>query len=143
MGNTIGRLSLISCGAVKKWASQKIIQSSHRTKTCEKWERWCSFFLYLYYSLLFYLFTLKGFRKIIKPEKMITIKGKLKFSTLPASLPDGSLLTVKFQDTSLMDAPAKTLGTHKEVINGYATGQDLTFEIQCEKPRCPDATVSF
>lgn len=74
---------------------------------------------------------------------MLTIKGKLIFQSPPASIPDGSLLTVKFQDTSMADAAAKRLGTYTEIINGYTAGQDLTFEITCKKPSCPVKSVSI
>ena len=74
---------------------------------------------------------------------MITIKGKINFPQPPASIPDGSLLTVKYQDTSLADAPSKILGMMAREITGYKQGDELTFEIKCNRPTCPVTTVSF
>ena len=74
---------------------------------------------------------------------MVVIKGKIIFNkTPPSSIPDGSLLEVNFQDTSLADADAITLGKHIQIINGYKSGDVLTYEIECDRPECPVTTVS-
>ena len=64
-------------------------------------------------------------------ETMLTIRGKITFrGGAPNSIPDGSILTVKFQDTNRMDAPAIGLGTMVQKINGYKKGDSITYEIK-------------
>ncbi|XP_057300509.1 uncharacterized protein LOC130633073 [Hydractinia symbiolongicarpus] len=67
---------------------------------------------------------------------MLTVKGKIVFSGgAPESIPNNSTLTVKFQDTNRMDAPAINLGTCVKSIQGYKKGTDLSFEIvNAKKP---------
>lgn len=75
---------------------------------------------------------------------MLTVRGKIIFQGgNPSSIPDGSTLTVQFQDTNRMDAPCINLGTSVQTIKEY-NGEDLTFEIKnAKKPdRIPQASVS-
>lgn len=67
---------------------------------------------------------------------MLTVKGKIVFSGgAPESIPNNSTLTVKFQDTNRMDAPAINLGTCVKSIQDYKKGTDLFFEIlKAKKP---------
>jgi len=74
---------------------------------------------------------------------VVVIRGKIKFETAPSSIPDGSLLKVKFEDTSLMDCASINLGTHIQVINGYKAGDALEFQIECDRPDCPVTTVGI
>ena len=74
---------------------------------------------------------------------MVVIKGQIRFQTAPKSIPDGSLLTVKFEDTSLADALSVNLGNYIKVINGYKVGDALEFQIECERPNCHVTTVSL
>ena len=63
------------------------------------------------------------------------ITGKIIFrGGKPDSLPDGSILNVKFQDTSRMDAAAVTLGTVNIVIDGHKKENELTYEINADRP---------
>lgn len=75
------------------------------------------------------------------------ITGEIKFSSgsAPDVLPVPSLLTVKFQDVSLMDAPAVKIGESVvDVTNIYKKGEPLTYSIKCPKPSPiqPDYSVS-
>jgi len=72
----------------------------------------------------------------------ITIKGKIRFASPPLTIPDGSLLKVKFQDTGRMDAPSIDLGVYEKVIEGYKTGDEITYEIKCNRPNCFGTSMS-
>ena len=65
---------------------------------------------------------------------MTTITGTIIFEGgPPESIPDGSLLIVKFQDTNLADAPAITLGEYVQTINNYQSGEELGFFITADR----------
>lgn len=70
-------------------------------------------------------------------KDMITVKGKLLFPSdrVPDSIPPHSHLIVKFEDSSLQDAASEVLG--KTVMDGstYKKGSDLTYKIECAKPK--------
>lgn len=75
---------------------------------------------------------------------MLTIFGKIKFpGGKNPEIPDGSTLTVKFEDTNRMDVASVTLGKLVKTITGY-DGSDLTFNIKdaSKPPNGPEATVS-
>lgn len=79
-------------------------------------------------------------------NKMYTVKGQLKFGSngAPNSIPDGSQLTVKLQDTSRMDAPTIELGKMVKLIKGYKNGDVISYEIKTDKrPPHMEASVSF
>jgi len=60
----------------------------------------------------------------------VAVKGEIKFESEPATLPKNSWLLVKVQDTSLMDAPSKTLGEYKKEIEGFGNGAPLKYEVR-------------
>ena len=73
---------------------------------------------------------------------MITIKGKIIFiAGAPSSIQNGSLLTVKYEDVSLADASSKLLGEMTKEIMDYKEGDVFTYEIKCDRPRCPQTSV--
>ncbi|XP_002163389.1 uncharacterized protein LOC100211495 isoform X1 [Hydra vulgaris] len=63
---------------------------------------------------------------------MMNVSGKIVFASaeVPEEIPNGSLLTVKVQDTNMMDAPAVLLGEYKTIIQNYNKGDSLTYEIK-------------
>ena len=74
----------------------------------------------------------------------LAIHGKIIFpeGKPDKPLPNGSVLTVKFQDTSLCDAPAIELGKCVQIINQHSLGKDLCFVINnATRPAFPEATV--
>ena len=72
-----------------------------------------------------------------------TIKGKIKFETSQAMIPDGSLLTVKLEDTSYHGTKSTVLEIYGKDINGYAKGDTLDYKIKYQKPNCSVTTVSY
>ena len=77
---------------------------------------------------------------------MFNISGKIIFANgeVPEAIPDGSLLTVKVEDTNMMDAPAVRLGEYREIIQNYKYGDSLTYEIKnAAIPSYQRATVSI
>ena len=74
----------------------------------------------------------------------LTIRGKIMFpeGKPDKPLPNGSVLTVKFQDTSRCDAPAIELGKCVQILNQHLLGEDLCFVINdATRPGFPEATV--
>ena len=74
----------------------------------------------------------------------LTIRGKIIFpdGKPDKPLPNGSVLTVKFQDTSRCDAPAIDLGKCVQILNQHVVGKDLYFVINnATRPAFPEATV--
>ena len=74
----------------------------------------------------------------------LTIRGKIMFpeGKPDKPLPNGSVLTVKFQDTSRCDAPAIKLGKCVQILNQHSLGEDLCFVINdATRPGFPEAMV--
>ena len=64
----------------------------------------------------------------------IKITGKITFKTPPTKIPKGSFLKVEFRDITYADAPSITLGKCKQKIRGYKVGDELSYEIECDRP---------
>ena len=71
------------------------------------------------------------------------IKGKIIFEgEPPKELPKGSTLTVKVEDTSLMDAPSKVLNKTETTIAEYKKEDGLTYSVIIDHAAIPNGINS-
>ena len=90
--------------------------------------------------MLVYLFSLVTF---IPFAMMFDVKGKVNFKDgQPSTIPPGSWLSVKAEDTSLQDVPAILLGKTEFEVKDYNSSKPLEFFIQNVKKPDPQGEVN-
>ncbi|XP_074645202.1 uncharacterized protein LOC141901685 [Tubulanus polymorphus] len=74
----------------------------------------------------------------------VKISGQIKFAGgEPESFPSGSFMTVKCEDTSLMDVAAVLLKHCTIDVSDYKKGKPLTYEMQVDPPADPRPEITM
>ena len=72
------------------------------------------------------------------------VKGKIIFEgEAPRKFPKGTKLTVKVEDTSMMDAPSKILNSTETIITGYKKEEGLTYSVTIDHAVIPNGINSI